>query len=297
MYLIPAILLIALTFARYYESGAARAYVSELRRVWQSLGIAGRWIASLLVICCTLTGGSKETPVLSNLFRMLFWHGEDWALAQAYDANASSRQAVASATNALAAATNTAAQAVAFVATNHTVTYSFDWHSPNRLPYHDRRNVLGRTVKVAATNIAGVLYEDHYVAFNERATTNPAVILIEYARTLDDGSIERYSSPTITNSYPIMVPVELQSGSHTCYWFRCEVPLAFTNCVRDWNGEALFGSPTGSGKGFDLLGTLVIDDGDNIWEGATTNFSMIYPTRRVYVRNGIIYLVDVALPE
>jgi hypothetical protein len=136
------------------------------------------------------------------------------------------------------------------------ITYSFDWHSPNRLPYHARQNVLGRTVWVTPTNVNGVACEDHYVAFNESATTNPAVILIEYTRKLDDGTILRYSSPTITNSYPVMVPVNLQSGSHTCYWFRCEIPLAFLNCcVRDWNGEALFGSPQDSGKGFDLLGT------------------------------------------
>ena len=29
--------------------------------------------------------------------------------------------------------------------------------------------------------------------------------------------------------------------------------------------------PQGSGKGFDLLGTLVVDDGDDIWVGASTN--------------------------
>jgi hypothetical protein len=84
-----------------------------------------------------------------------------------------------------------------------------------------------------------------------------------------------------------MVPVTLQSGVHTCYWFRCEIPVAFTNCcVRDWNGETLFGSPEGSGKGFDLLGTLLIDDGDNIWEGATTN--MVIGVKTNAVKNGVI---------
>ena len=77
----------------------------------------------------------------------------------------------------------------------------------------------------------------------------------------------------------------LQSGAYTCYWFRCEVPLAFTNAVRDWNGEALFGSPAGSGKGFDLLGTLVVDDGDSIWVGATTNVVLGAQTNEF--KNGI----------
>jgi hypothetical protein len=49
------------------------------------------------------------------------------------------------------------------------------------------------------------------------------------------------------------------------------VPLAFASCVRDWNGEALFGSPAGSDHGFDLLGTLVIDHGGDVWVGANTN--------------------------
>ena len=237
------------------------------------------------ILYMTSVTGKGPNPVAS-LFRVLFWHGQDWSLASAFEDNTTSHQAVSTSTNAIKIATNSAASATSFVSTNNVVTLSFDWHSPNRLPYHDRQNVLARTVKVASTNIGGIMYEDHYVAFNEAATTNPAVILIEYSRTRDDGTVERYSSQTITNSYPVMVPINLQSGSHTCYWFRCEVPLAFTNAVRDWNGEALFGSPEGSGKGFDLLGTLLIDDGDNIWEGATTNMVVNGVTNAV--KNGII---------
>lgn len=286
MVAVLVLLFIAYLVAKYYESGAAKQLAAELSRVWKSLGIAGKTVAFFLVFMCTLTGGSKETPALSSVFRMLFWHGQDYALASALNSNTASLEAIYATTNAIETATNNAADAVAFVATNHIVTYSFDWHSPNRLPYNDSQNVLGRTVKVATTNIGGILHEDHYVAFNEQATTNPAVILIEYAWTLDDGTIERFSSPTITNSYPVLVPVVLQSGTNFCYWFRCQVPDAFTNSLRDWNGEALFGSPAGSGKGFDLLGTLVIDDGDNIWEGATTN--MIVGGITNAVKNGII---------
>jgi hypothetical protein len=291
------ILFLGFLIARYYESGAAREYIEELHKVWKALGIPGRIVMGLLMVMCTLRGGSKGEPVTASLFRMLFWHGQDWALALAFEANTDSREAVEASTNAIATATNAAAQAVSFVETNNVITYSFDWHSPNRLPYHDRQNVLGRTVWVQPTNILGVLHEDHYVAFNESATTNPAVILIEYARTLDDGTIERFSQPTLTNSYPVMVPITLQSGSHTCYWFRCEVPISCTNCVRDWNGEALFGSPEGSEKGFDLLGTLLIDDGDNIWEGMTTNIIMSAPTRNYPVRNGIFLAPIIALPD
>jgi len=242
-----------------------------------------------IILCMFLfslsASASEHTPIAS-LFRMLFWRGGDWALMAAYDKNNASQQAVTTSSNAVITATNTAAEVESYVDTNNVVTFSFDWHSPNRLPYHERQNVLGRTVWVQPTNILGVVHEDHYVAFNESATTNPAVIMIEYARTLDNGTVERISSPTVTNSYPNMYPVTLQSGVHTCYWFRCAVPVAYTNSLRDWNGEALFGSPEGSGKGFDLLGTLLIDDGDNIWEGATTN--MVFGAVTNQVKNGIV---------
>jgi len=264
------------------ERGGAFA---ETAKLFMSKDRVFKYGLLMAVLYMTSVTGKGPNPVAS-LFRVLFWHGQDWALASAFDDNSTSRQAVATSTNAIRIATNSAAAAACFVSTNNVVTLSFDWHSPNRLPYHDRQNVLARTVKVASTNIGGVMYEDHYVAFNESATTNPAVILIEYSRKGDDGTVERWSQPTITNSYPVMVPVNLQSGSHTCYWFRCEVPIAFTNAVRDWNGEALFGSPEGSGKGFDLLGTLLIDDGDNIWEGATTNMVVNGITNAV--KNGII---------
>jgi len=281
-----AILFCAYLIARYYESGAARQYMAELSRVWKSLGIPGQVVAFMLVCMCTLSGGSKGVNPAASLFRMLFWHGQEWALMPAYQANTQAVSSVSIATNAIATATNVSAAVQSFVETNNTVVLSFDWHSPDRLPYHDRQNVLGRTVWVQPTNVNGKACEDHYVAFNEAATTNPAVILIEYARTRDDGTVERFSSETTTNSFPVLVPITLQSGTHTCYWFRCEIPIAFTNSVRDWNGEALFGSPTGSGKGFDLLGTLLIDDGDNIWEGATTNMVINGVTNAV--KNGII---------
>lgn len=258
---------------------------TECRRFWKEETRLIRGVMMLFILYSSIVTGKGPNP-LAPLFRVLFWHGDDWALLPAYDANEQARTSVSVATNAIHSATNKAVDVMSFVQTNNVVTYSFDWHSPNRLPYHDRQNVLGRTVWVQPTNILGVLYEDHYVAFNEAATTNPAVILIEYARTLDNGTVERISSPTITNSYPLMVPVTLQSGTHTCYWFRCEVPIAYTNALRDWNGEALFGSPEDSGKGFDLIGTLVIDDGDNIWEGATTNMVINGVTNQV--KNGII---------
>jgi hypothetical protein len=190
-------------------------------------------------------------------------------------------------TAAVSASAATNALAVAAGSTNSVVyTLSFDWHAPQRLPYHEAQNVLAYTPWVFPTNIDGIAYEDHCVSFNALASTNPAVIYIEYARPRDNGSIERYTSAVTTSSYPHTRVVSLQSAFYTCYWFRCSVPLAFTNSVRDWSGEALFGAPYDSGKGFDLLGTLVVDDGNNVWVGANTNIVIGSATN--IVRNGVI---------
>ena len=252
--------------ARMAESPLCRGLLAELRRMWIAAGIPGRVLAVLVLVVCAQSGGTKEGPTpLQSLFRFLFWDpGQPWQLSGANAMIDGAQESVARAEADLD-------EVDAVTASNDVVTISFDWHAPDRLPYHERQNVLAWTAQVVPTNINGTLYEDHYVCFNASASTNPAVILIEYAKRRDDGTVERYSSEVTTNSFPDTTVVELQSGSHTCYWFRCPVPPAFTAEVRDWNGEALFGSPAGSGRGFDLLGTLVIDDGDDIWVGATTN--------------------------
>lgn len=263
--MVIASVIILLAFAlwavvRLHESGSA----DSLWRRWRKLDLPVRAASIIAVVFFTLVGGSKGPSPITQVLRLLFWdHPMTWALSEA-----------AQKTHAAEAANAISREAIEEVeaATNDVWTISFDWHVPDRLPYHERQNVLAWTATVIPTNIDGVLYEDHYVAFNSHASTNPAVILIEYAGKREDGSIERYSAPVVTNSYPDTSVVTLQSGAYTCYWFRVAVPVAFTNAVRDWNGEALFGSPQGSGKGFDLLGTLVIDDGNDVWVGATTNF-------------------------
>lgn len=242
-----------------YASGIVPRAVNWLRQQ----DLVTRIVVVLVFGGLAVQGSGKGPAVVRGVLRMLFWdHALTWPLSDAY---LKTQSAIAA--NGITEAALAEVEAVS----NEVVTLSFDWHAPDRLPYHDRQNVLAWTVTVVPTNIAGILYEDHFVSFNASAATNPAVILIEYAGRSDDGTIERYSAQVITNSYPETSVVNLQSGAHTCYWFRVAVPEAFTNSVRDWSGEALFGSPEGSGRGFDLLGTLVVDDGDDIWVGATTN--------------------------
>jgi hypothetical protein len=262
------------------SSGFARGLFAEIRRLWRSMGVPGRVIAIIAVVCCVQSGGSKGVSPVARVMRLLYWApGSQWQLLTAHEAAVEAASSASAATGALARAET--------AATNISVyTISFGWHAPQRLPYHARQNVLSYTPLVVATNIDDVLYEDHYVAFNAVASTNPAVILIEYAKRLDSGEIERRSSSVVTSSFPDTATVQLQSGSYTCYWFRCAVPPGYANAVRDWNGEALFGSPAGSGAGFDLLGTLVVDDGDDVWAGANTN--MVVGAATNIVRNGVI---------
>jgi len=273
MVIVIAALFAAWAVARCVETGAFGC----VARLWRSMGVPMRAAAFVAVAFFTLVGGSKGPAPVTQLLRLLFWdHSLTWPLA-----DATLKTQAAAAANEVTRAALEEVEAT----TNDVWTFSFDWHAPQRLPYHERQNVLAWTAQVVPTNIAGTLYEDHYVAFNSQASTNPAVILIEYAGKDDAGNVVRYSADVVTNSFPATSVVTLQSGSYTCYWFRCAVPAAFIDVPRDWNGEALFGSPAGSGKGFDLLGTLVVDDGDDIWVGATTNAVLGGVTNEF--RNGI----------
>lgn len=244
-------------------SPSIREAASQVRTWWRSNGLPARSIVIIAIAFSASIGGSKGPSPVTKLLRLLFWdHALTWPLTTAQQH-----------TQAAVAANDSTASVMDVIdaVTNPVCTLSFDWHVPDRLPYHARQNVMAWTAAVIPTNIAGTLFEDHYISFNSTASTNPAVILIEYAGRAEDGTVFRQSAAVVTNSFPFTSVIHLQSGSHTCYWFRCAVPVAFTNSVRDWNGEALFGSPVGSGRGFDLLGTLIVDDGDHIWVGATTN--------------------------
>ena len=230
--------------------------------------------AILLALGAFCYAGADKTPtlppVMSSLYRLLYWKSEEgWRLGDVQKAVDDSYIDI----------TNTvSAQAVADAATNEVYTLSFDWHTEDRLNLsgadQSRYNVMARTVWVQPTNILGVLHERHYVAFSHMPSTNPAIIHVEYARQNDDGTVERHLAQVNAESYPDAFVVNLQSGSHTCFWFQVAVPETFANAQRDWNGEALFGSPIGSGTGFDLAGLLLIDDGGGLWSGITTNVTL-----------------------
>ena len=254
---------------------AAYAFYFILRDI-ERHGVVPEWMRSLspwrkvgmvaVLLFATVTGADKAPPVMRHLFRLLFWSPQaHWALATAEEHAETTEQTLET--------TALTADSLEATATNDVTFISFDWHAPDRQPYHARQNVLAWTCAVRPIEIEGVLHEDHFIEFSAGVSTNPAVIEIEYAVTRDDGEIYREFANVVTSSYPHTEVVNLQSGSHTCYWFRCRVPGFAVDSIRDWSGEALFGSPS-AGSGFDLVGVLQVDDDGHVYEGKSGTYTI-----------------------
>ena len=171
---------------------------------------------------------------------------------------------VAAAATAAVSATNTAAQIGTLRTNALACTLDVDWHAPTRVPA--AVNIMAWQVWVTPTNIAGVMHEDHFIRFSSVPSQAPGMVFDYY-----DLAGERYQAQASTNSFPALYGIALPSGVHSCYWFRCEVPARFTQRLRTWDGEVRFGGPRGSAFGFDLAGILLIDNGNAIWKGLTTN--------------------------
>lgn len=286
IYLI-ALLFLATIIVRYYESGAARVYMSELHRVWRSLGVPGRVVACLLVGMCTLSGGSKGEPPIASFFRTLFWHADDiWPLLGAStavrDSNAASSNAVSNAES----ATNTMRQTQQQVSTQNVCTIEFDWPLENRTPPHDEQNVMANEVWRSNVWINSVMYHDHYIRFNAMVSTNPAIISIAYnGVNQDTGEKIQLLADVTTNSYPDTFAITRPSGVYTCYMFRCAVPLSLTNSVIGWDSEVVFGAPNGSGRGFNIAGLFVVSRDGSLWLGRTYT-NVVYGVTNAFI-NGL----------
>lgn len=160
------------------------------------------------------------------------------------------------------ATTNLAALTAVELASTAVMTLDCGWSFENREPA--AVNQMAQDQWVIATNINGVLHEDHYVEFSTTPTEAPGMVF-EYADLLGESHIVE----AITNSYPDLYPVVLPSGVHSCYWFRCVVPAPFTDRLRTWKGPVRFGGPIGSSYGLSIAGMFLIDDGNSIWQGRT----------------------------
>jgi len=159
-------------------------------------------------------------------------------------------------------ATNLSALTAAELAAAEVTTLTCSWPYQTREP--NAVNQMAHEHWATPTNIAGTLYEDHYIEFSSAPTEAPGMVF-EYTDLLG----ETYNSEAITNSYPTAYPVSLPSGVHSCYRFRCAVPAAFTARLRTWTGPVRFGGPVGSSYGLSIAGVFLIDVGSTIWQGRT----------------------------
>lgn len=281
------LLFIGFLVALYYESGAAREFVSELHRVWASLGISGRVVIGALVVMCTLHGGSKGPPALQSLYRQLFWHATDiWALKPADDALNANSAAVSNVASLAVETTNTVVGTEAIVSSNDVWTAEFDWLMHDRVPPHDKQNVMADEPWREDVWIGGVKYHDHYIRFNAMVSTNPAIISIAYnGINQETGEKIQLLADVTTNSYPFTFAITRPSGVYTCYMFRCPVPLSLTNAVIAYDCEVVFGTAPGSTRGFNINGVFVVDRDGQLFIGRTYT-NVVFGSTNVYI-NGI----------
>lgn len=253
---------------RMAESPELVELYNELRSLWRKAGVPGRLVAILILVFCTCYGGSKEYSPIAPLMHAIFWlPGSPWQLSEPAASVEVARQAITQGTNDLSIASNLFSEVDARLSTQQVCTVSFGWPMRDRTPYHEEQNVMGENPWRSNVWINGELYHDHYISFNESVGTNPSVISIDYTARADDGSMQRWLENVITNSYPQTHIVQLESGSYTCYVFRCKCPPAITNSVIDWDREVVFGAPALTKRGFNIAGVFVVSKNGQLWKG------------------------------
>lgn len=221
-----------------------------------------------LLFVAALAPAGEPNPSL-KLYQFLVWGWQQaWTLQPAHDAMSAADAQIAQAYADMLASSNTINQITAQIETNQIWTISFGWPLEDRLPQHDRQNVMGQEVWRNTLWQDGEMIHAHYITFNAQVSTNPTVLSIEYSGLADDGAtINRWNASVSSNSYPNTLPITVGTNAYDCYVFYNKVPIALTNCVIDWDNEVIFGAPEGSGRGFSIEGVFVIDDGNNIWVG------------------------------
>lgn len=269
------LLLAAYVVMRIYESSAFRDAFNCVK----SMSPAQQMVAFLVVACLALYGGSKGVIVvpvkqLSFVFfdpslRAIFPAGLVGEAKQAEQVMTD----VLNADNVLTAANinapqavDTAGQVIDLAADANILTLAADWpHSARPEP----ANIMASEILVCPTNIADVLYEIRYIEFSQLPSEAPNIV-VQYK---DQRGNTATSEPD-TNSFPTLVGVDVQSGSHSCYWFRVKVPERFRQNLRTWETDVKFGGPLGSAYGFEISGLIVIAEGGNYWRGLTKDLTI-----------------------
>lgn len=228
------------------------------------------WLAVIIVVTAL---GADKSPV-PRLLRMLLWDNvigrfygstevpQERTVTEAAAALDGAETNLGLAASHAQAASNLLDAVISAASTSQCWTVDVDWPLASR--YDLGANVLVAFSWSQPTNVNGVLYDDHFLSFSQEPGDVPQMLFDYHDQT---GTTQYVAA--VTNSFPTTSIVLTQSGVQTCYWFRCEVPVAFTNCVRTWDDEARLGGPIGSGQGFDIAGTLLLDNGGTLYQGRT----------------------------
>ena len=221
----------------------------------------------ILLLSATLCQASEPNPAMM-LYRLLVWGWSmTWPLKGPTEDTQAAHALAEQAHDDMQAASNLINSINARIDTNQIATISFGWPLADRLPPHNRQNVMGEEPWRKTIWQDGEMYHAHYITFNAFVSTNPTVLSIEYSGLDNSGAIQRWNANVISNSYPNTESITVGTNTYNCYIFYNRVPAAITNAVIDWDNEVIFGAPEGSGRGFSIEGVFVIDDGDNLWVG------------------------------
>lgn len=275
------------TLARISES----RFFCDLAASVRSMTPAQQMLTFLAIAFFTLYGGSKGAIIvpakqMSFMFfnpslRAIFPPGMVGEAKQSEQVmtdifNADNVLSAASTNSVMAS--DKASQVLALATDYSALTIAVDWPHSSR---PDPANIMASEIMVCPTNITDVLYEIRYIEFSQLPSEAPGIV-VQYK---DQRGNSMLVEPE-TNSFPDLFNITVQSGSHSCYWFRVKVPDQFKRNLRTWETDVKFGGPIGSAYGFEIAGLIVISEGGNYWRGLSKNL-MIGGESRTF-DNGVL---------
>lgn len=268
-----AVLVILLTVYAAVRVSESRVFV-DLVDGAKSMSPVQQMVAVLVVCGFAVYGGSKGVIVvpvkqLSFMFfdpalRAIFPSGlvgeakqAEQVMTDIFNADNVLTSAAANITQAV----DTASEVLGLASNYNALTIAVDWpHSARPEP----ANIMASEILVCPTNIANVLYEIRYIEFSQLPSEAPNIV-VEFRDQRGNAAL----AESDTNSFPDLFNINVQSGSHSCYWFRVKVPDQFKRNLRTWETDVKFGGPIGSAYGFEISGLIVISEGGNYWRGLT----------------------------
>jgi len=267
MYALAVFAFLAYVVAVIAENSA----IEVLLRRWRKTSTWIKYIVVLLILGATFYGGAKAPIVPEKILSFMFFDPSLEAIfpTGVVGESKKARELMLGVINGDltlgAAADNSsnavflAAQAIAETNSMSMITLAADWPHTER---PEPANIIASQIWVEPTNVVGELYENRYIEFSSVPSESPRIV-VNY---MDQRGNSVLVEP-ITNSFPTLVGINVQSGSHSCYWFRVKVPDMFRHNLRTWEDDVKFGGPIGSGYGFEVAGIIVFGSAGEYWRG------------------------------